>query len=195
MPCHGQHFNQFHCVSSFNNRDFGSWVAMTNCCISMRTEHSACSAWSLTCAQLEPAFYPVFLLACLLNLILSFLVASFILFVVFRFFVLPFCLGPFCSECMRFYSILFPIVLLLLLVLGACLSFLFSLFTRARSHSWLILTFSSQQASAAFSLFDVFIEWRASHDHENTIASSATRIRPQGSGGKMQCNASSAKCK
>lgn len=61
--------------------------------------------------------------------------------VVFRFFVLPFCLGPFCSECMRFYSILFPIVLLLLLVLGACLSFLFSLFTRARSHSWLILTF------------------------------------------------------
>ncbi len=79
----------------FNNHDFGSWVATTNCCISRSTEHSACSAWSLTCAELEPAFYPLLPLACLLLLILSFLVTSFIFS---RFFVLL----PFCLSVLRF---------------------------------------------------------------------------------------------
>lgn len=136
-------------------------------------------------------FLPCFPLACLLNLILSFLVASFILlsFLVSSllswFSVLFFVFCFFCSDCRRFYCILFPIVLLLFRVLRACLSFLFSLSARARSHGWLILDRSSQQASAAFSLFDVFMVWRASHAHENTIASSATRIRPK----EVKCDA------
>ena len=142
----------------------------------------------------QTCFLPCFPLACLLNLILSFLIASFILLSFFVSLFFPFVLVQrsvlrFLLFLQRLYEILLHffshLFTLLLRVLGACLSFLFSLFTRAPSHGLTYFDRSSQQASAAFSLFDVFMEWRASHDHENTIASSATRIRPK----EVKCDA------
>lgn len=113
----------------------------------------AASPWELNTALAAPdprhvlisnlLSIPCFPLACLLNLIclflsrplsccrFSFLCSSLLSWFIVLFFV--FC--SFCSDCMRFYSILFPIVLLLLGVLAACLSF-----TRARSHGWIIWT-------------------------------------------------------
>ena len=194
MPCHGQHFNQFHCVSSFNNRDFGSWVAMTNCCISMRTEHSACSAWSLTCAQLEPAFYPVFLLACLLNLILSFLVASFILLSFFVSLFFPFVLVLFAASVCDFTPFFFPSFFCFCWFLGL-VSLFCSLFScghvRTVDLFWPFLTASFRSLLVVWCLHGVkSLTWSWKHHCKQ-----CNKDSPPRKWSVMQCNASSAKCK
>lgn len=107
--------------------------------------------------------------------------------------VLFFVFCSFCSECMRFYSILFPVVLLLLLVLGACLSFLFSLFTRAPSHGWLILTVPHSKLPQPSRC--LMSSWS---EEPHMIMKTPLQAVQQGfvprKWSVMQCNASSAKC-